>query len=70
MLKSIAIIKRELELILEGKSVLIENSIDNAVFTHPNDKIIPMTEYKVYRQNDKDVLILDWWVGKLISIYY
>jgi len=44
VLKSIAIIKRELELIVDNKSVLIENSIDNAIFKHPMDKTIPMTE--------------------------
>lgn len=59
MLKSIAIIKKELELIVEGKSVLIENSVDNAIFKHPMEQTIPMTEYKILRQDNKDVLILD-----------
>eukprot|EP00801_Mesodinium_rubrum_P001425 Mrub_01425.p1 GENE.Mrub_01425~~Mrub_01425.p1 ORF type:complete len:661 (-),score=129.49 Mrub_01425:30-2012(-) len=59
VLKSIAIIKKELELIVEGKSVLIENSVDNAIFKHPMEQTIPMTEYKILRQDNKDVLILD-----------
>lgn len=44
----------------DGKSVLIENSVDSAVFKHGMEHVTPLTDYKIIRQNDKDVLILDW----------
>jgi len=59
VLKSIALVKKELEIMKVGKCVMIENSIDNAVFRHELEKVIPITEYKLVRQDDKDILILD-----------
>jgi len=42
-----------------GKCVMIEHSIDNAVFRHQLEKVVPIREYKLIRQDDKDILILD-----------
>lgn len=58
-MKSIALVKTELVLMREGKSVLIEHSLDSAVFKHAMEHPTPLSDYKIIRQNDKDVLILD-----------
>ena len=50
---------KELEFMREDRSVLIENAVDTSTFKLTEQRGLPLAQFKVQRQNNKDVLILD-----------